>query len=250
MALLSHELRNPLSPILNSLNILRQMKTEDPILQQAGSIIERQVGQMVRLVDDLLDISRMTKGKLRLRTERVELRVLANLAAESVRPLMDVRRHDFSVSLPTEPIWVEGDPARLEQTLTNLLNNAAKYTEPGGCIWMVVSRAEGEALVRVQDNGLGMTPEMLPRIFELFTQVDSSLGRSQGGLGIGLCAGTHPGGITRGEGTSLQRRPGQRKRVHRPAARAAGHLRTGAARCSRPARQTGGTILADSCRGR
>jgi PAS domain S-box-containing protein len=186
LALLTHELRNPLAPILTALNILRQMTTEDPILQQAGNIIERQVGQMVRLVDDLLDVSRMTKGKLRLRKERVELRVVANHAAESARPLLDARRHDFSVSLPTEPIWVEGDPARLEQIITNLLNNAAKYTDPGGCIWMTVGREEGEGVVRVRDNGLGITPAMLPRIFDLFTQVDSSLGRSQGGLGIGL----------------------------------------------------------------
>ena len=115
MALLSHELRNPLSPILNALGILRQMRTNDPVIQQAGNIIDRQVGQMVRLVDDLLDISRITKGKLRLTKEQVELRVVVNRAAESARPLMDARQHEFSVSLPTEPLWVEADPARLEQ---------------------------------------------------------------------------------------------------------------------------------------
>jgi PAS domain S-box-containing protein len=111
MALLSHELRNPLSPILNALSILRQVRTEDPIIEQAGNIINRQVVQMVRLVDDLLDISRITKGKLRLTKEMVELRVVANRAAESARPLMDARKHDFSVSLPTGPVWVEADPA-------------------------------------------------------------------------------------------------------------------------------------------
>ena len=140
MALLSHELRNPLSPILNALNILRQMKTDDPIIQQAGNIIDRQVGQMVRLVDDLLDISRITKGKLRLTKERVELRVVVNRAAETARPFIDARKHEFSVSLPTEPIWVEADPARLEQVVVNLLNNAAKYTDPGGLIRLSVSR--------------------------------------------------------------------------------------------------------------
>jgi len=119
MALLSHELRSPLAPILNSLNILRQMKTNDPIIEQAGNIISRQVMQMVSLVDDLLDISRITKGKLRLTKERVELRGVVNRAAESVRPLMDARKHDFSVSLPTKPIWVEADPARLEQIFVN-----------------------------------------------------------------------------------------------------------------------------------
>jgi PAS domain S-box-containing protein len=186
MALLSHELRNPLSPILNALSILRQMKTDDPIIEQAGNIINRQVVQMVRLVDDLLDISRITKGKLRLTKEMVELRVVANRAAESSRPLMDARKHDFSVSLPTEPIWVEADPARLEQIVVNLLNNAAKYTDAGGLVRMSVQQEGAEAVIRVRDNGVGIAPEMLPRIFDLFTQVDGALSRSHGGLGIGL----------------------------------------------------------------
>jgi len=186
MALLSHELRNPLSPILNALNVQRQVKTDDPILQQAGDIIERQVGHMVRLVDDLLDISRITKGKLRLNKEQVELRGIVNSAAEAVRPLLDARKHEFSVSLPTEPIWVEADPVRLEQVVVNLLNNAAKYTNPRGLIRLSVGSAGGEATIKVWDNGLGMPPEMLPRVFDLFTQVDHTLSRSHGGLGIGL----------------------------------------------------------------
>ena len=186
MALLSHELRSPLSPILNALNILRQMRTNDPIIEQAGNIIDRQVGVMVRLVDDLLDISRITKGKLRLTKEQVELRVVVNHAAETARPFMDARKHDFSVSLPTEPIWVEADPARMEQVVVNLLNNAAKYTDTGGLIRMTVSQEGDEAVIRVRDNGVGIAPELLPHIFELFTQVDGSLGRSYGGLGIGL----------------------------------------------------------------
>ncbi len=186
MALVSHELRNPLSPILNSLNVLRQMTTDNPIIQQAGNIIERQVGQMVRLVDDLLDIGRITKGKLRLNKERVELRVVVNQAAETLRPLLDARKHDFSLSLPTEPIWVEADPARLEQIVVNLLNNAAKYTDPYGLVWMSVNREGSEAVVRVRDNGLGMAAATLPHVFDLFKQADGSLDRSQGGLGIGL----------------------------------------------------------------
>ncbi len=186
MALLSHELRSPLSPILNALHILRQMKTNDPLIEQAGNIIDRQVGLMVQLVDDLLDISRVTKGKLRLTKEQVELRVVVNDAAESVRPLMDARKHEFSVSLPIEPIWVEADPARMEQVVVNLLNNAAKYTDPGGLIRMTVNREGAEAVIRVRDNGVGIAPENLPHVFELFTQVDGSLGRSYGGLGIGL----------------------------------------------------------------
>lgn len=186
IALLAHELRNPLSPILNSLNIMRQMRTDDPVIEQAGNIIERQVAQMVRLVDDLLDISRITKGKLRLRKEQVDLRVAMNRAAESVRPFLNARKHEFSLLLPTEPIWLDADPVRLEQIAVNLLNNAAKYTDPGGLIVMSVSRQGDDAVLKVKDNGLGILPEMLPHVFELFTQADCVLSRSQGGLGIGL----------------------------------------------------------------
>ena len=186
MALLSHELRSPLSPIVNALSILRQMRTNDPIIENAGHIIDRQVSQMVRLVDDLLDISRITKGKLRLTKEKVELRVVANHAAETVRPLMEARKHEFSVVLPTQPIWVEADPARMEQVVVNLLNNAAKYTDTGGLVRMTVSQEGDDAVIRVRDNGVGIAPALLPKVFDLFTQVDGSLGRSYGGLGIGL----------------------------------------------------------------
>jgi PAS domain S-box-containing protein len=186
MALLSHELRNPLSPILNALNIQRQIKTDDPILQQAADIIERQVGHMVRLVDDLLDIGRITKGKLRLSREQVELRVMVNRAADDARPLMEARKHGFSVSLPMTAIWVDGDPARLVQIMVNLLNNAAKYTDPGGLIRINVFQENAEAVIKIWDNGMGIPPEMLPHVFDLFAQVDGALSRSQGGLGIGL----------------------------------------------------------------
>jgi CheY-like chemotaxis protein len=184
--LLSHELRSPLSPIINSLSILQQMQTNDPIIEQAGNIIGRQVGVMVRLVDDLLDISRITKGKLRLTKEQVDLRVVVNRAAESARSFMDARKHDFSVSLPIKPVWVEADPARMEQVVVNLLNNAAKYTDNGGLVRMAVAQEGAEAVITVRDNGVGIPPELLAHIFELFTQVDGSLGRSYGGLGIGL----------------------------------------------------------------
>src|SRR6478672_449779 len=186
MALLSHELRSPLSPILNALSILRQMKTNDPLIEQAGNIIDRQVGQMVRLVDDLLDITRITKGKLRLTKEPVELRVVVNRAAETARPFMEARKHEFSVVLPTKAIWVEADPARLEQVLVNLLNNAAKYTETSGLIRMTIDQEGDEAVIRVRDNGIGIASVQLPHIFELFTQIDGSLSRTYGGLGIGL----------------------------------------------------------------
>ena len=186
MALLSHELRSPLSPIRNAISILRQMRTNDPIIEQAGNIIDRQVGQMVRLVDDLLDITRITKGKLRLTKEQIDLRIVVNDAAESARSFLEARKHDFSVLLPTKPIWVEADPARMEQVVVNLLNNAAKYTDTGGLIRMTINQEGAEAVIRVRDNGVGIAPEMLGHIFELFTQVDGSLGRSYGGLGIGL----------------------------------------------------------------
>jgi PAS domain S-box-containing protein len=186
MALLSHELRNPLSPIVNALSILKQLKTEDPIIDQACNVIDRQVMQMVRLVDDLLDISRITRGKLRLIKEKVELRVIANQAAETARPMMTARQHDFSLSLPTEAIWVDADPSRLEQIVVNLLNNAAKYTPPGGLIRMSVLTESNEALIRVWDNGLGISPEMLSNIFDLFTQADGTASHNYGGLGIGL----------------------------------------------------------------
>jgi CheY-like chemotaxis protein len=133
-----------------------------------------------------LDITRITKGKLRLTKAKVELRVVVNNAAESARPLMDARKHEFSVSLPTKPIWVQADSARMEQVVVNLLNNAAKYTNTGGLIRLTVNREDDEAVIRVRDNGVGITPELLPKVFELFTQVDGSLGRSYGGLGIGL----------------------------------------------------------------
>jgi PAS domain S-box-containing protein len=192
MALLSHELRNPLSPILNALGILQGIKTDDPIVQQAGSVIERQIGHMVRLVDDLLDVSRITKGKLQLVKEPVELRVIVNRATESARPLIEARKHEFSVALPMQPIWIDADAGRLEQVLVNLLHNAANYTNPPGLIRVVVKQETDEAVVRIQDNGIGIAAEMLPHIFELFGQVDDGkLSRSHAGLGIGLAlAGT------------------------------------------------------------
>ena len=172
MALLSHELRNPLSPILNAVSILQSMKTEDPIVQQANAVIERQIGLMVRLVDDLLDVGRITKGKLRIVKEPIELREIVNRAAESSRSLIEARKHEFSVALPIKPLWVEGDAGRLEQVFVNLLLNAANYTNPAGVIRVSVRQDGEEAVVLIQDNGIGIAAETLPHIFDMFGQID------------------------------------------------------------------------------
>jgi signal transduction histidine kinase/CheY-like chemotaxis protein len=186
LAILGHELRNPLSPILTALTVMRQVMPESPLLQQVRGTIERQVGQMARLVDDLLDVSRITRGKFQLQKGRVELRAILERAAETARPLLDSRKHDLTLSLPSGPVWLEADPARLEQVVANLLNNAAKYTDPGGHVWLTAEHHPHEAVVRVRDTGVGIAPGMLPRVFELFSQEDRSLDRAAGGLGIGL----------------------------------------------------------------
>jgi signal transduction histidine kinase/DNA-binding response OmpR family regulator len=186
LAMLAHELRNPLAPIRNAVEILRMLDIPDPNLQWANDIITRQVEQLVRVVDDLLDISRVTGGKIQLRKEPVDVAVAVGRAVETSRPLIDARRHELTVSLPPEPLHVNADLVRLAQVLANLLNNAAKYTEEGGRIALEVARAGDEAVFRVRDNGIGISPEIIASVFDLFTQVDRSLDRSQGGLGIGL----------------------------------------------------------------
>lgn len=187
LAMLSHELRNPLAPISNAVHLLRLQKGENSIQQQAREIIERQVGQLSHLVDDLLEISRITTGRVQLRQERVAVSGVVESAVASVRPLIDQHNHELTVSLPPQPIWLYADAARLEQVLVNLLNNAAKYTDKGGHIWLTVAQEDDACVLRVRDTGIGITPELLPRIFDLFTQAARSLARSQGGLGIGLC---------------------------------------------------------------
>jgi signal transduction histidine kinase/PleD family two-component response regulator len=186
LAMLAHELRNPLAPILNALHILRLSGTDSEDAEKARETAERQVRHMVRLVDDLLDVSRITRGKIELRKEPVELAGVVARAVESSRPLLDGRSHRLEVSAVPEGVWVEADPTRLEQILANLLNNAAKYTEPGGRIWLTARQDNGAVEVRVKDTGIGLAPDMLPRVFEPFVQVDQSLERAQGGLGIGL----------------------------------------------------------------
>jgi len=192
LAMLAHELRNPLAPILNALQIIRltsshgSHRPEDEAVQSASAMMERQVSQMVRLVDDLLDVSRISRGKIELRRTRIELASAVFHAIEVVRPLCTRLDITLTVAMPTEPTHVFADPTRWAQVLGNLLNNACKFTDKGGQIWLSVEREGHEAVIRVRDNGIGITAEQCPRIFEMFTQLDSSLERSVSGLGIGL----------------------------------------------------------------
>ena len=190
LAMLSHELRNPLAPLSNAVQLLRLHKNDDPVQQQAHGIIERQVGQLKHLVDDLLEVSRITTGSVRLRQDQISLSDVVERAVETAQPLIRQHRHELAVALPRQEIFLHADAARLEQVLVNLLTNAAKYTDDGGRIWLSVEQ-EGDAggavaVVRVRDTGIGIDAGLMPRIFDLFTQADRSLDRSQGGLGIGL----------------------------------------------------------------
>lgn len=186
LAMLSHELRNPLSPILNAVHLLRLQKDEDPIQRQARSIIERQVEQLTRLVDDLLEVSRITTGRIRLQREHIDLRNVVERAVETLRALIAQRKHELFVSMPPGPVWVFADSTRMEQVAVNILANAVKYTDEGGQIWVTLQCEGDDAALHVRDTGVGIAPEVLPGIFDLFTQASRSLDRSQGGLGVGL----------------------------------------------------------------
>ncbi|HXD87364.1 MAG TPA: response regulator [Urbifossiella sp.] len=186
LSMLAHELRNPLAPIVNAAEILRLALPNEPQVQWARNVIDRQLNHMVRLVDDLLDVSRITSGKIRLQRGPVQISEVLSTAIEASRPLIDRAGHQFEIAIPEQSIWVDGDAARLSQVATNLLRNAAKYTDPGGRVCLTVE-CEGEtAIISVRDTGIGIPPDMLHAVFELFTQVDRSLDRAQGGLGIGL----------------------------------------------------------------
>ncbi|OAI46057.1 hypothetical protein AYO44_12045 [Planctomycetaceae bacterium SCGC AG-212-F19] len=187
LATLAHELRNPLAPIAYSLEIMQHAKDDPVAVATAQETVKRQVRQMVRLVDDLLDVSRITRNKVELRKETVELAKVLQSAVETSHPLLAAAGHVLTVTQPAEPIVLDADPIRLAQVFANLLNNAAKYMDRGGKIWLTVERGGREAIVTVRDTGIGIPADMLPRIFEMFAQVDGALERSQGGLGIGLC---------------------------------------------------------------
>jgi signal transduction histidine kinase/ActR/RegA family two-component response regulator len=187
LAMLSHELRSPLAPIANAVQLMSlQQETESRTQKQARNIIERQLGKLQHLVDDLLEVSRITSGRVQLRKEWVAVSGIIHGAIETVRPLIQQRRHELTISMPVVPIWLSADAARLEQVVINLLTNAAKYTEEGGEIRLTVVKDRNDCVIRVRDSGVGIAPGLLPHVFDLFTQAERSLDRSQGGLGIGL----------------------------------------------------------------
>lgn len=186
LAMLSHELRNPLAAIHNASQLLSHDDLGKHVRRDAGAILERQFSHLARILDDLLDISRISRGKLAISAEPVELREVVSDAIEAATPLITKRGHSLQVDLPTDGLWVRGDPTRLEQIVVNLLNNAAKFTPEEGNITITVEAAGAEVEIRIQDDGPGIAEELRPHIFESFVQGNQSLARSEGGLGIGL----------------------------------------------------------------
>ena len=205
LAMLAHELRNPLAPLATNLELLRQTGG-DAGTERAQAVMARQVDKLSRLVDDLLDVSRVNQGKIELKMEPVDLVGVVPAAVESIQHQIDAQGHELSVSLPSVPVYVRGDRARLEQVVANLLGNATKYTDRGGRIGVTLLREDGTVVLRVRDTGIGIAPELLPRVFDLFTQADTSYARARGGLGIGLSlvrqlVGLHGGSVeARSEG--------------------------------------------------
>jgi signal transduction histidine kinase len=186
MAVFSHELRNSLGAIRNAAVVLRMETSAGPAAVRARAVIERQVGQMTRLVEDLLDTSRIQQGKLRLQLERVDLCAVVSQCLQTVELAMQERNHRVSTSFPDRPLWVDADSSRLEQVFVNLLLNAAKYTDAGGEVALSVRRQADDAIVRICDTGIGIAPEILPNVFELFVQADAAQRSTDAGLGIGL----------------------------------------------------------------
>jgi PAS domain S-box-containing protein len=185
LATLAHELRNPLAPIRTGLAVLKLAPSINAMMK-TREIMERQVEHMVRLIDDLLDVSRITRGKVQLKKERIDVRTILDTALEVSRPFIEESRHRLFISTPEEALLLDADPTRMAQVVSNLMNNAAKYTPEGGRIELSAERDNSDVIIRVRDNGVGLTSEALPKVFELFSQVGKTLDRSQGGLGIGL----------------------------------------------------------------
>jgi signal transduction histidine kinase/ActR/RegA family two-component response regulator len=186
IALLAHELRNPLAPIRNAVHVMRLAAGDPAAVAQARAVMERQLGHMVRLIDDLLDVSRISRNKMELRRSRVLLADVIGSAVETARPAVEAAGHQLTVALPPEPVFLDADLTRLAQVFGNLLTNSAKYTEPGGRIWLTAARQGGQVVVAVRDTGIGIPADALPRVFDMFSQVDRSVERATGGLGIGL----------------------------------------------------------------
>jgi nitrogen-specific signal transduction histidine kinase/ActR/RegA family two-component response regulator len=186
LAMLSHELRNPLAPIVTAAQVLEKAAPNDTRVGWVREVIQRQVTHLAGLVDDLLDVSRITQGKITLNREAVELGKVMEDSLEIVRPVIDSKRHTLTVHAPETPVWVFGDFSRLAQIFSNVLHNAARYTSEGGSIELNITVDRGSVTVRVRDNGIGIEPQFLPHVFEVFTQGCRSLDRSQGGLGVGL----------------------------------------------------------------
>jgi signal transduction histidine kinase/ActR/RegA family two-component response regulator len=186
LAMLAHELRNPLAPILSAMQVIRRHRDNEDVVQRAREVVERQVRHQARLLDDLLDVSRITRGRIRLRKAPVDMCSAVSAAVEATRPLIDSRSHTLTVALPDTALPVAADPTRLTQIVTNLLDNAAKYTNPGGQIDVAAEGDGGHVVLRVRDTGIGIPLDMQGRIFDLFTQVDAPIARSLGGLGLGL----------------------------------------------------------------
>ncbi len=186
LATLAHELRNPLAPIRTGLQILSKKGAPDEQTRRLHEIMDRQMVQMVKLIDELLEISRISTGKVVLHKERADMRSIIETALEGCQPLIESAGHQLTVELHREPVWVHGDPARLSQVVSNLINNAVKYTPDGGRIAVRMTHADGIVEVAVEDSGVGIPPDMIDRVFEMFAQVNRTLDRAQGGLGIGL----------------------------------------------------------------
>jgi len=186
IALLAHELRNPLAPLRSGLQVMRLASGDANAVAQARNMMERQLGHMIRLIDDLLDISRISQNKMELRRSRVLLTDVVSSAVETARPAIEAAEHELTILLPPEPVHLDADLTRLAQVFSNLLTNSAKYTERGGRIWLAAERQGGEVVLSVWDTGIGIPADALPRIFDMFSQVDRSTERSTGGLGIGL----------------------------------------------------------------
>src|SRR5687767_3024353 len=202
LAVLSHELRNPLAPLRTGLWLLRQ-RSEDPASKETHDVMERQIAQLARLIDDLLDVSRIDRGKLELRTQRLAIDAVLRTAIDTAKPNIDAQGHELAVQMPAQPLYVEGDMVRLAQVVSNLLNNAAKFTPPNGRIELGARADDGNVLVRVADNGIGIAPERLQEVFEMFVQLDARHKGSGGGLGLGL---TLARSIARRHGGELEAR--------------------------------------------